>query len=294
VRIELPGPINLRSTVGPAAVLAVGTMLFEGNTVWRSCRTPDGPATLKVSVDGTRAEAEAWGDGAEWMMAAAPALLGAEDSPESFDPPKGLVRDLHRRNMNLRISKTGRLFEAIIPAILGQKVTTTGSKRSLSSLLRTHGEAAPGPMDMRIYPRPEVLADLPYYDFHPLGIEKKRAVTIKETSMRAARIEGLMLGTPEDAAAFLCKLPGIGPWTAALVTAAAMGDPDAVPVGDYHIPNTVSWALAGEPRGNDQRMLELLEPYQGHRGRAIRLIKSGSPSPPKWGPKTAPRSIVGY
>lgn len=294
MKFELPGPINLRSTVGPAAVLAVGTMVFEGNTVWRSCRTPDGPATLKVSVEGTRAEADAWGEGAEWMMAAAPALLGAEDSPESFDPPKGLVRDLHRQNMNLRISRTGRLFEAIIPAILGQKVTTAGSKRSLSALLRTHGEAAPGPVEMRIYPRPEVLADLPYYDFHPLGIEKKRAVTIKETSRRAARIESLVDGTPADAAVFLCKLPGIGPWTAALVTAAAMGDPDAVPVGDYHIPNIVSWALAGEPRGTDQRMLELLAPYREHRGRAIRLIKSGGPSPPKWGPKTAARSIAGY
>lgn len=227
------------------------------------------------------------------MLSAAPGLLGALDDPHSFDPPHGLVRDLHRRNLDLRISRTGRMFEALVPAILGQKVTTTASKRSLAALLRAHGEPAPGPSDLRVYPEPRVLADLPYYDFHPLGIEKKRATTIKEVANRATRIEGLVSGTTIEAADFLCKLPGVGPWTAALVTAAAMGDADAVPVGDFHIPNTIAWALAEEPRGTDERMLELLEPYRGHRGRAIRLIKGSGIAAPAYGPRTAPRSIAG-
>jgi len=63
-----------------------------------------------------------------------------------------------------------------------------------------------------------------------------------------------------------------------------------VPVGDFHIPNTVSWALAGEPRGSDERMLELLEPFAGHRGRVIRLLKSAGFSAPKYGPRKAIRS----
>ena len=294
MRFELPGPVNLRRTVGPAAVLGVGTMLFAGNTVWRSSRTPDGPATLRVTADGAACEAEAWGDGADWMLAAAPALLGAEDEPESFDPPRGLVWDLHRRNPHFRIAKTGRVFEAIIPAILGQKVTTAGSKRSLGAMLRSLGEPAPGPADLMIYPSPHVLADLPYYDFHPFGIEKKRAMAIREVSRRVRRLERLVEGSPVAAAELLCKLPGIGPWTAALVTGAAMGDADAVPVGDYHIPNIVTWALAGEDRGTDERMLELLEPFAGHRGRAIRLIKGAGISAPKYGPKNTPRSIASY
>lgn len=294
MKFELPGPVNLRRTVGPAAVLGVGTMLFEGNTVWRSCRTPNGPATLRVTVDGAFCEAQAWGDGADWMLAAAPALLGAEDEPESFEPHKGLVRDLHRRNPHFRIAKTGRVFEALVPAILGQKVTTAGSKRSLAAMLRALGEQAPGPTELMIYPRPDVLAHLPYYDFHPFGIEKKRALAIREVSRRANRLEKLVEGTPVAAADLLCKLPGIGPWTAALVTGAAMGDADAVPVGDYHIPNIVAWALAGEDRATDARMLELLRPFAGHRGRAIALIKGAGISAPKYGPKNAPRSIAGY
>lgn len=65
----------------------------------------------------------------------------------------------------------------------------------------------------------------------------------------------------------------------------AMGDPDAVAVGDYHIPNTVSWALANEPRADDARMLELLEPFAGHRGRVTMLLKFGGISAPKYGPR---------
>jgi 3-methyladenine DNA glycosylase/8-oxoguanine DNA glycosylase len=65
----------------------------------------------------------------------------------------------------------------------------------------------------------------------------------------------------------------------------AMGDPDAVPVGDYHLPSMVAWSLAGEPRADDARMLELLEPYRGHRGRVIRLLVAGGSAAPRRGPR---------
>ena len=69
------------------------------------------------------------------------------------------------------------------------------------------------------------------------------------------------------------------------------GDPDAVSVGDFHLPNLVAWALAGEPRGTDDRMLELLEPYRGQRGRVIRLLELGGFGAPRYGPRLAPRRI---
>jgi 3-methyladenine DNA glycosylase/8-oxoguanine DNA glycosylase len=85
--------------------------------------------------------------------------------------------------------------------------------------------------------------------------------------------------------------PGIGPWTAAEVARLALGDPDAVSVGDYHLPNLVAWTLAGEPRGTDERMLELLEPFRGHRGRVQRLLESGGAHAPRYGPRTEVRPI---
>jgi 3-methyladenine DNA glycosylase/8-oxoguanine DNA glycosylase len=89
------------------------------------------------------------------------------------------------------------------------------------------------------------------------------------------------------AAARLRAYPGIGPWTAAEVTLRALGDPDAVSVGDFHLPNVVAFALAGEPRGDDARMLELLEPWRGHRARVVRLLEAGGIEAPKYGPRYA-------
>src|SRR4029079_5825019 len=92
---------------------------------------------------------------------------------------------------------------------------------------------------------------------------------------------------PEPAKRRLRALPGFGPWTSALVAMSAVGDADGVPVGDLHLPSMVTWALAGEPRGTDERMLELLESFAGHRGRVIRLLKSSGIRAPRFGPKLA-------
>jgi 3-methyladenine DNA glycosylase/8-oxoguanine DNA glycosylase len=69
------------------------------------------------------------------------------------------------------------------------------------------------------------------------------------------------------------------------VAGSAFGDPDAVPIGDYHLPHVVSYALTGEPRGDDDRMLELLEPYRGQRGRVLRLLVWSGHRAPRFGPR---------
>lgn len=99
---------------------------------------------------------------------------------------------------------------------------------------------------------------------------------------------------PEAAETRLRAVRGIGPWSAALVIAEVLGDADAVPVGDYHLPDTVAWALAGEDRGTDRRMLELLEPYRPHRRRVTLMLKKAGISAPKYGPKTPVRSFESH
>jgi len=89
----------------------------------------------------------------------------------------------------------------------------------------------------------------------------------------------------------LSSVHGIGPWTVAEVARIALGDADAVSVGDYHVPNIVAWALAREPRGSDERMLELLEPYRPHRGRVQRLLETSGIRAPAFGPRMEPRAI---
>ena len=258
---------------------------------WWATRTPDGVGTLQVVLVDRNARATAWGPGAEWLLEQTPRLLGSEDDPEGFEPRHELIDRLARRFPFCRFGRSDRVFESVMPTILGQKVTTTEAGRSLHKILRRLGERAPGPVELWIQPSPQRLASMGYEDFHSLGVERKRAETIIRAAHRARRMEEVCSMSPSDGLRRLMAFRGIGIWTASQALAAATGDPDAIAVGDYHLPNTVTWALSGEPRGDDERMLELLEPYAGHRGRVIHLLALAHVSAPKYGPRTAPRSI---
>jgi 3-methyladenine DNA glycosylase/8-oxoguanine DNA glycosylase len=287
------GPLDLPHTLGH---LRHGpgdpTMRFEPGRVWRATRTPDGPVTLALSVGDGSVRAAAWGPGGRSALEGVPGLLGLDVELPTLEPPHRIVRDLSRRFAGLRVGRTGAVMEALLPAVLEQKVTGLEARRAYIALIRHHGAPAPGPAGLRLPPSAETLARLPYHAFHPFGVERRRAETIRTAAARGGFLEDLV-DLPLDAAyARLRSLPGIGAWTAAEVGRAAFGDADAVSVGDYHLPNLVAWALAGEPRGDDARMLELLEPYRGQRGRVVRMLELSGLRAPRYGPRMAPRSIA--
>jgi 3-methyladenine DNA glycosylase/8-oxoguanine DNA glycosylase len=232
--------------------------------------------------------ADAWGPGAGWLVAHAAAMVGADDSRRGFEPERHpLVHQLDRRLRGVRLPRTARVLDALVPAILEQKVIGLQARRSWRAIVARFGAPAPGPRpDLRLSPPAERLATLPSYVLHPLGIERKRADAIRRAAAHAARLEAAALD-PRLLDARLRTIRGIGPWTSAEVRIVAAGDPDAVSVGDYHLPHLVTWALAGEPRGDDARMLELLQPFAGHRGRVVRLLELAAPRPPRYGPRLA-------
>lgn len=291
--IPFDGPLDLRQTLGHLRHGAGDpTIRFEPGRAWRATRTPDGPATVAlVALDGG-VRASAWGHGAALALEGVPGLLGLDVHLPALEPPHRVVRELARRFAGLRAGRTGAVMEALLPAILEQKVTGFEARRAYLALIRHHGEPAPGPAGLRLPPAASTLARLPYHAFHPFGVERRRAETIRGAATRADLLEGLV-GLPLEAAyARLTSLPGVGPWTAAEVGRAAFGDADAVSVGDYHLPNLVAWVLAGEPRGDDARMLELLEPYRGQRGRVVRMLELSGLQAPRYGPRMSPRSIA--
>ena len=296
--IRLDGPLDLGLTVAP---LWRGhgdpTMKIDRNGVWRVTRTPQGPATLHLVAKRDALDVRAWGPGAAWAIDAAPGLAGLEDEPGGLRTSHPLIRDLARRRPGLRLPKSRAVFEAILPAIAEQKVTGAEAHRAFRGLVLAHGDRAPGPAGnagMRVPPAPETLARLPYFAFHPFGLERRRAETIRRVAAEARRLEEATRLSPAEGQARLRAIPGIGPWTAAEVAARAWGDPDAVSVGDFHIPNLVAWALAHEPRGSDERMLELLAPFAGQRGRVIRLLELSGIQPPRYGPRYAGRRIEAF
>jgi 3-methyladenine DNA glycosylase/8-oxoguanine DNA glycosylase len=287
--LQLSAPIDLAATLRP---LAHGrgdpTIRFSADGIWRATRTPAGAATLRLQPTPVGVRAAAWGPGAQRVMAELPDLVGATDDPSALEPRHRVIADLVHRLPGLRLTRSNGPFEALLPAICEQKVTGIEARAAFRAIVRRHGDPAPGPGGLRIAPEPSVLAGLPYFAYHPFGLERRRADIIRRAAQLGARLEDC---APAQANRLLASVPGIGPWTIAEVGRVAFGEPDAVSVGDYHLPNLVAWALAGEPRADDARMLELLEPYRGQRGRVQLLLEASGIQPPRYGPRMTPRHI---
>lgn len=295
--LVVEGRLDLHRTLAVhRRALGDPTMRFGADgTVLRATRTPAGPATLLIEPAASGLRASGWGPGAAAALDALGALVGLEDDPTALVPRDRLIAELARRFAGVRIGRTDAVIESLVPAVLEQKVTGDEAHRAFRRLVRWCGEPAPGPGGLFVPPTSAVLAALPYHGFHPFGVERRRAETVRRVAREAARLEGTATlaraGRLDDAYAVLRSIPGIGAWTAAEVGLRAFGDPDAVSVGDFHTPNLVAWALAGEPRGTDERMLELLEPYRGQRGRVVRLLELSGIEAPRYGPRLAPRRI---
>ena len=278
VRFGLDRPPNLHQTLGHARMGNADPCLqVVDGSVWRATRTPLGPATerVRLATDGS-VVADAWGPGADWLLAHAPSLCGALDDPSTFRTAQPLLRELAHCHPGLRIGRTEAVFEAALIVTLEQRVATRDAWHSWRGMVRALGEPAPGPFaGLWVPPSAERIARTPYEVFHRFGIERRRADVLRRLGLVAQRLEETLALPLETAYRRFSAVTGVGPWTAARIALIALGDPDAVAVGDLHLPHLVANALAGEPRGTDERMLELLEPFRGHRARVIRLLMTG-------------------
>jgi 3-methyladenine DNA glycosylase/8-oxoguanine DNA glycosylase len=260
--------------------------------VWRTSLTPEGPGTLRITSRGQPVSVigQAWGPGAGWLLDRLPGWLGFHDDRAGFAPRHPVISDLALRYEGFRVGRSGRVFEALVPAVLEQKVVSSEAHRAWRFLLVKHGELAPGPAPagMRVPPGPWTWARIPSWDWHRAGVEGVRARTIITAAAVASRLEEAADLDPAEADRRLRSLPGIGVWTSAEIRQRALGDPDAVSVGDYHLPNAVGWTLARR-KTDDAGMLELLAPYAGHRYRVTRLIELGGTRPERHGPRMSVR-----
>ena len=267
---------------------------FRNDGWWATMRTPAGPATLHLRRSKAGVEAQAFGTGTGWALESVPALIGAKDSPQSFVTRHPFVAELHRTKPGHRMGRTDRVFEALVVAILTQKVTGKEAHQSLRQLRYRFSEPAPGPNSgLRLPVDPARLAASTYYELHPLGIEKRRADTLLRAARAAEAIDRLRDLPPTEARSNLEHNPGIGVWTSAETVSVSHGDPDAVSVGDYHLKNVVAWHLTGRPRGTDEEMMELLDEFRPHRGRVVRLLETLGHAP-AFGPRLPIRSFADF
>lgn len=264
------------------------TYAREGGTRWMAQRTPGGPATLRLDQRAPdTVEVSAWGAGATWAANQASALLGERDDPDGFRPAHPLIDRLHRERPHDRVPCSGLVVPELVPVIIEQRVTGKQAFASYRRLVRAYGTPAPGPgASMRLVVPPSVAEwrRIPSWIWLRAGVDAQRSDTIMRALRVAHRLaECADLSLP-DARRRLRAVPGVGEWTAAEVAQRALGDADAVSVGDYHVAKNVTYALEGRI-GDDARMLELLRPYAGHRFRVQQLIERARAGAPRRGPR---------
>lgn len=289
-RYEPHRELSLRLTLGPLSQGSTDpTIQRDAAGLWLTMATPAGAASLHLTARAGGVDAAAWGPGAEHAIAGVPSLLGSDDDDTGFDPNRHpVVAELHRRTPGLRLPRAARILPFLIPTVLAQKVTAIEAKRAWRELVRRHGEPAPGPapLGMRVAPSPAVWRRVPSWEWHRAGVGPQRSDTV----MRIARVgEALERAAADPIPRALSKLrgiPGVGTWTAAETVQRSHGDPDAVSVGDFHLSKAVGWALIGE-RVDDDGMMELLEPWRGHRQRVVRLIEASGIGYERHGPRMA-------
>ena len=289
--LRFPGPVSPGHTLAPQR-RGPGDPCFQiiDGTIWRTSLQRSGPVTARITRTAPdTVECQTWGDGGQEFCDNLPRLLGADDDADDFRPDHPLIAQARRRVPHLRLGRTGRVLEAMIPAVLEQRVQGVDSFRSWRLLVTKFGSPAPGPAPdrMRVPPSPEVWRTVPSWEFHRANVDPGRARTIVGCAVRADALERQ---TDRDA---WTSLPGVGVWTAAETAQRALGDADALSVGDYHLSTMIGWTLLGHPI-DDEAMVELLEPLRPHRYRAVRLLEvSGLAYLPRRGPRLPVQRISG-
>lgn len=270
--------------------------------VWVTTRVEGHPVSARFTRAGSGTAldrdvvVDAWGPEARAFVLEAPWWTGEGDDWQGFvsspawqDLPVSLRR-ARRHHVGLRLISTGRLVDSLVSAVLEQRVTGTEAVRAQRWLTRIHGDPAPGPAPsgMAVFPTPESIRRIPSWAWHRAGIDPARAKTVQEVARRGvgiARWDRAPLGTPVHRA--LTSIPGIGPWTVAETLQVSHGDPDSVSVFDYHLAHHVTEFFDGH-RGDDARMLEILDRWRGNRQRVVRLLHATGWRPQAKGPRLSP------
>jgi 3-methyladenine DNA glycosylase/8-oxoguanine DNA glycosylase len=296
--LSFPGPASPGHTLAPQR-RGPGDPCFQidsDGAIWRTSLQASGPVTARISKTAPNTVGcQAWGEGAEEFTDALPALLGADDDATDFTPSHSTVAAAAARVRHLRIGRTARVLEALIPAVLEQRVPGVDAFRSWRLLVSRYGTPAPGPAPavMRVPPSAQAWRMIPSWEFHRANVDPGRARTLIGCATRAESLERLTARAPAEAREALTSLPGVGVWTAAETAQRAFGDADALSVGDYHVSKMIGWTLLGRPI-DDAEMVEVLEPLRPHHYRAVRLLEvSGLAYEPRRGPRLPVQQISG-
>jgi 3-methyladenine DNA glycosylase/8-oxoguanine DNA glycosylase len=237
------------------------------------------PAAVEVMRENASLKVRAFGDDAQELAEEAAEGLRQDDGYRMFRTKDTGVSRLHRMLPGLRVLRVPWLYDMTCSAILQQRIRTVDAMRDWRHITQRYGSDAP--LGLRAFPPAEALAAVPQFELERMGIDAKRAKTLLRFAkeMRFVSLRPTM--DFQRLRQTLLRVSGIGPWTTETVLGYGAGDTDAAIPGDLHLPHLVCYALAGEAEGSDERMMELLEPFRGHRFRIIRLLYASGLAVPR-------------
>lgn len=272
------------------------TIHISDHEIWRATFTPEGPATLHISEwKSATPQVAAYGDGAAWILPRAIDLLGASDIIPDITPVHDAVAEAQKKFGQLKFGRSHTPYHELLHAVLAQRVTSIEAIRQWHDIITRFGTNAPGPKtDLFVPPSPETVKSLAYHDFHKFGVERQRANTLIAVAKHFDFLTRITArdAPPHDLTTQLQLIPGVGVWTAAVAGGLAFGDPDALLVGDFHVKNTVAYALTGHIRGSDEEMVATMAPYAGQRHRVVRWLQLAGARAPARGPRRRIVSIT--
>ncbi len=250
---DAPGWLTLRLAARPpydaAEVLLFlgahavpGLEEWDGTTFSRVLDLPHGPAVVRLSPapDGAAAVVARLRLTALRDLGTAVSrcrrMLDLDADPVAVDDVLGAdpaLAPLVRGAPGRRVPASPDAPELAVRAVLGQQVSVAGARTLTARVLVAAGIPLPEPVGTltHTFPRAESLVDA---DLGAVGLTGARRRTVH--ALAAALADGavpLGVGADRDEAqGALLAVPGIGPWTAALVALRGLADPDVWLPGD--------------------------------------------------------------
>ena len=303
-------PVDVAANMAPLVRGAGDPTAASGNGVsWLSFRpVATGPVTVAIQhpssiVAPADIRYHVWAhgdhDAIDAVVQRMPVLLGIDEQAlegwaafdELLDATAHLlphqVIEARRINPGMRLMATGQLLDELFTVVLEQKVTQQQARATWRWLASTFGESSPaGEPAPKIAPRPESVLGIQSWQWHAGWVQPFLARTLKTVALRASALNRLSNQPVDAIEKGLNTLHGIGPWTVAETLQRTHGAADLVAVGDFHLAHHIGEALTGR-RTDDAGMLELLEPWSGHRQRLVRLIYASGIRFSRFGPRMA-------
>jgi AraC family transcriptional regulator of adaptative response / DNA-3-methyladenine glycosylase II len=207
---------------------------WDGTTFSRVLDLPHGPAVVRLSP-GAGASVTARLQLTELRdlgtaVTRCRRLLDLDADPTAVDEVLGsdpALAGLVAAAPGRRVPTSPDAAETAVRAVLGQQVSIAGARTLTGRLVLAAGQPLREPMGSltHAFPRPAALADA---DLSTIGLTGARRRTV--TALAGALTDGSLALGPgvdrDEAARSLLALPGIGPWTAALVALRGLADPD--------------------------------------------------------------------